>query len=302
VSCTDYPQLFDLHASPARRKAQLAASLRHPPAGAFDPFTAREWVTISGYSQPYDICTDWPKPVHHLPPVPRRAVKLPASIPMLVIGGDLDDLTPFTDAVKLAPTLARTVRTVKLPNTVHVTSEGDTMLTVGAACARRIIRGFVRRPAGVRRLDTSCTKRIPPLQTPGAFPTTLGATSPARLRSGPDPGIDARRAATVAAEAVADATVRYYLSGASHGPGLRGGSFTAKGDSPTHFRLRADRFVRDAPARGHATWRLQGGRVAGTVTVHTPGGADVKVGLRWTQRSRLARATIGAARLSLPAP
>jgi hypothetical protein len=28
----------------------------------------------------------------------------------------------------------------------------------------------------------------------------------------------------------------------------------------------------------------------------------VKVGLRWTQRSRLARATIGAARLSLPAP
>ena len=259
-------------------------------------------MTISGYSQPYDICTDWPKPTHRFPPVPKHAVKLPASIPMLVIGGDLDDLTPFSDAVKLAPTLARKVRAVKLPNTVHVTSEGDTFLSVGAACARRIIRGFVRRPARVRRMDTSCAKRIPPLQTPGAYPRTLAQTEPATLHSGPDPGVDARRAATVAAEAVADATIRFYLSGASHGPGLRGGSFTTKGDAPTRFRLRADRFVADAPARGHATWRFQGGRIEGTITVRTPGGADVKVGLRWTQRSRLAKATIGASRLTLPAP
>jgi pimeloyl-ACP methyl ester carboxylesterase len=302
VSCTDYPQLFDLRATPARRRAQFAARLAHPPAGAFDPFTAREWVTISGYSQPYDICLDWPKPVHRVPVVPRRAVKLPASIPLLVIGGDLDDLTPFSDAVERAPTLARRFRTVRLPNTVHVTSEGDTMLTAGAACARRIIRAFVRRPGALRRLNTSCTKRIPPLHTPGAFPVTLAQAAPATPAAGPDPGLDARRAATVAAQAVADATIRYWLSGAGHGPGLRGGSFTAKGDDPVRFRLRADRFAADAPARGRATWRFGSGRVDATVTVRTPAGAAVRVKLHWTQRSRRARATIGSSRLTLPAP
>lgn len=302
VSCTDYPQLFDLGASPARRRAQFASRLAHPPAGAFDPFTGREWVTISGYSQPYDICLDWPKPVHHVPPVPRRAVKLPASIPMLVIGGDLDDLTPFSDAVKLAPRLARRSLAVRLPNTVHVTSEGDTYLGDGAACARRIIRGFIRRPKALRSLNTSCADHIPPLHTPGAFPITLAGAAPAQQVSGPELGLDARRAATVAAQVVGDATIRYYYSFAHHGPGLRGGRFTDKGYEPTRFRFHADRFVRDAPARGHAAWHQSNGRVDGTVTVHTPAGPDVTVKLHWTQRSRRARATIGSARLTLPAP
>ena len=72
-------------------------------------------------------------------------------MPILVIGGDVDDLTPLSDVRKFAPTLGRNVRVVDLHNTVHVTSEGDTFLSVGADCARSIIDRFAARRHGCRR-------------------------------------------------------------------------------------------------------------------------------------------------------
>jgi hypothetical protein len=223
-------------------------------------------------------------------------------VPLLAVGGDLDDLTPLSDTPSFVPGLARTHRIVRLANTVHVTSEGDTLLSSGARCGRDIMRRFIRRPAALKTMDVGCASRIPPVHTPGAFPLTLGAATPAALAGGPDPGLDARRAATVAANAVADATIRRFYSGAGHGPGLRGGSFTAAGDEPVHFDFRADRFVGDAPMRGTATWRLGTGGVDARVVVRTPAGADVALTLHWTQRTARATATTGGARLTLPAP
>jgi hypothetical protein len=52
-------------------------------------------MSMSGFSQPYDICLDWPRPVHHAPVIPARAGPLPAGVLLLIIGGDLDDLTPL---------------------------------------------------------------------------------------------------------------------------------------------------------------------------------------------------------------
>ena len=60
-------------------------------------------AAISGYSQPYDGCLDWPRPVRTPPPLPERP--LPASVPVLIVGGDLDSLTPFADAEVFGPKL-----------------------------------------------------------------------------------------------------------------------------------------------------------------------------------------------------
>jgi pimeloyl-ACP methyl ester carboxylesterase len=302
VACMDYPQLFSMRASAQRRRAQLAARLLNPPAGAFDPFTAREWLRMSGYSQPYTGCLDWPRPVHRAPVVPVRPRPLPARIPMLVVGGDLDSLTPLSDVRAIAPSLARTVRVVELPNTTHVTSQGYTNLLVGARCTRRIIRRFVRAPRRLASLDTSCAARIPPVHTAGAYPATLDAAAPALLEAGPDPGVAARQAATVAAGALADAPVRHFYSGAARGPGLRGGSFTARGGDVVRLVLRRVRFVQDATVSGTGRWRPSNGAHRGSLVVNLPGAEPVRVRLAWTQRSRLASARIGEARLSLPAP
>jgi hypothetical protein len=302
VSCMDYPQLFSMRSTPSQRRKQLAAHLLAPPPGAFTPFTAREWFTMSAYSEPYQACLEWPRPAHTAPVANPSSTPLPASVPLLVVGGDLDSLTPVTDAPLFVPGLGANTRVITVPNTVHVDSQGYTPLLNGARCVRRIIRAFLRAPATMAKLDTGCTAGVPPVHTPGAYPLRLAQAGAATLVSGSDPGIEARRAATVAAGALADATVRRFYSGAARGPGLRGGSFTARGDGPVRFRLRRVRFVRDATVDGRASWRPSTGAAAGTLSVELPDDGKVRVSVSWNQRSRFAQARIGAAVLTLPAP
>jgi hypothetical protein len=218
------------------------------------------------------------------------------------VGGDLDSLTPVTDAPLFVLGLGANTRVITVPNTVHVDSQGYTPLLNGTRCVRRIIRAYLRAPEAMASLDTRCTAAVPQVHTPGAYPVRLANASPATLASGADPGIDARRAVTVAAGALADATARYFYSGAARGPGLRGGSFTARGDGPVRLRFRRIRFVRDATVDGSGSWRLSTGAAAGTLSVELPNDAKVRVRVSWDQRSRLASARVGAAVLTLPAP
>ena len=272
VACADYPQLSD----------------QDTPPEAFAPFTAAEWLTISGFSQPYDVCANWPAPIRRPPPVPNR--KLPASVPVLIVGGDLDSLTPFADAPEYAPDVGANVKFVKLRNTVHVTSEGDTYLVEGMRCARRVIRSFLR-----DAFSATCADTIVRLHT-AEYPRTLADATPATLVSGPDPGVTARRAATVAAHTFADAIIRSYYSGSSSGsgPGLRGGEFKFKDEA---FSFEGVRFVADHTTDGTGTFHYSTGGVNASLTV-----AGVNVVVSWTQRTPLATATIGSSVLSLPAP
>jgi hypothetical protein len=135
---------------------------------------------------------------------------------------------------------------------------------------------------------------VPAVHVPD-YPLTLAAAAPAALISGPDPGERARRAATVAAQAFADATMRVVYNGGTRlGAGLRGGRFVLSG---SRIRLDDVRFVRDATVRGSGTWTWSTGAVDATLRV-----AGVTVRVRWTQATPLATATIGGAVLSLPAP
>ena len=77
VSCTDYPQLFDMRASPAERRSQFGVAAGMAP-DEFAPFTPSEWLTLSAYSESYQSCLEWPKPVHRAPPVPAQAPLNPA--------------------------------------------------------------------------------------------------------------------------------------------------------------------------------------------------------------------------------
>jgi pimeloyl-ACP methyl ester carboxylesterase len=293
VSCSDYPQLFDMHASPGARARQFARAVAAQPSAPFAPFTTAEWVTQSGYSQPYDVCLDWPSPTHTAPVEPAKPTVLPASVPILVIGGDVDDLTPLSDVRTFAPRLGRNVRVVDLHNTVHVTSESDTFLSVGAGCARSVIDRFTAAPARLQTMNVSCAAKIPPIQTPGEYPRTLASAPAATVVSGAA-SLAARRAAWVAAQTVGDAAITYDYGPSDHGPGLRGGSFTVKHGT---FTLHADRFVSDAAASGTFRDDAATGGITGTIAV-----AGYRVHVAYTQRSTYARATVGGATLKLPAP
>jgi pimeloyl-ACP methyl ester carboxylesterase len=225
VNCVDLPQLFPYTGT---RRIDIGAA-----PDAFRPFTPAQWLTISGYSQPYDGCLEWPRPVKRPPALPDNP--LPADVPVLIVGGDLDSLTPFADAQDFGPELGGNVTTVKLPNTVHVTSEGDTYLVRGAACGRAVIRSFTR-----GALDTSCTASIPPIHAPD---------------------FQATDAVGVAANALADAAIRSFYSESR--AGLRGGKFTIKGNKIT---LRDVVFTPGTKVNGTGTYA--NGVYSGTFTVN----------------------------------
>jgi len=297
VSCTDYPELFSMNSPPAVRHRQLERALQAEPSAPFAPFSAGEWVTMSGYSQPYDVCLDWPSPTHTAPVEPTKPTVLPRSVPILVVGGDVDDLTPLSDVRKFARTLGRDVRVVDLHNTVHATSEGDTFLSAGTACARSIIDRFTATPSKLQTMNVACAAKIPPIQTAGEYPRTLASAPAATVVSG-SVNLAARRAAWVAAQTAGDAVVTDEYSAAAHGPGLRGGTFAVTG---SRFTLHADRFVSDAAASGTFTWNPANGQIAGTITVHAAG-RSYRVGLSWTQRDTYAHATLQGVTLKLASP
>jgi pimeloyl-ACP methyl ester carboxylesterase len=304
VSCTDYPQLFDMRASPAVRRRQFAAKIGTAP-DAFGPFTPEEWIRKSSWSEDYYGCLEWPRAVHRTPPLPPHPRPLPASVPILVLGGDIDTRTPLSDAKALAPTLGEKVRFVTLPNTTHVAGEGNGVRFTPTGCARRIVRSFVQAPARLGRIDTSCADAIPPIHTPGSYPRTLADAPAARLAAGPDPGERARRAATVAAGALADAAMRNFYGFYRRGPGLRGGSFrfSPGRQGRAEFQFHAVRFVSDATVAGTGSWQTSGsGRLRGDLVVRQGSGPPVRVKLKWDERTRLARATVGDSALELPAP
>ena len=297
VSCTDYPQLFSMQASPAARERQFERAVAGHSSAAFAPLSTAEWVTMSGYSEPYDTCLDWPKPVHHAPVEPAKRTVLPSSVPILAIGGDVDDLTPLSDVRKFAPTLGRNVRVVDLHNTVHVTSEGDTYLSDGMHCARSIIDRFTADPRHLQRMNVACAAKIPPIQTPGAYPRKLADAPAATIVDG-HASLRARRLAWIAAETAGDAAIRNTYSYAG-GPGLRGGNFTVKTlpDGRIRFTLHHDRFVSDAAAAGTFTETPSTGAIDGTVTIDSE-----RVRISFTQASAYALARLRGASLKLPSP
>ena len=278
VACADYPQLFDMAATPAQRRAQLQSAVAAGPSAALRPFRPSEWISMNQYSEAFTGCLDWPQLTTTAP----SGIDPSSSVPTLVIGGDLDSWTPATDAAKFAHTLGTRVRLVVMKNAVHTATEGDIVPTAATACGRSIVRAFVRDPAAVNSLNASCAAHVPAIHTPGTFPRLLQGVRGARVTQG-TAGAPARKAATVAAQAIGDATGSWWSDDGDAGAGLYGGTFVGSGDAVVQMHLHGYRWVSDATVTGTATWTLASGKVRGRVTVRPTAAAPPT---RWRTRRR----------------
>jgi pimeloyl-ACP methyl ester carboxylesterase len=285
VSCDDYPQAFDMRAPPAVRRAQYAAALDALPDDVFAPFTVREWTT-SPVAE-FDACLGWPAPRRHDPPVAKAPPLVPPSLPVLVLSGGLDTLTPWTDAAVVAAQLGPSARWVKVENTPHVTALGDPH-----GCASGLVRRFVRHPGRLHAMDVSCAAAIPEVRVVGEFPRRLALATPATPRPGNRAGAAGLRLAAVGAAAVGDAIAQWWYLPGSRGHGLRGGTFTVDGDEVVTLTLRRARFVTDAVVDGTATWNTTTGKVTARVTVKGPGRATATLRMHWNDLARRPRASI----------
>lgn len=276
VACTDYPQLFSASATPGRRASQYLAALHREPPGTFAPFSVGAWTQMDQYNEAYSACLGWPAPRYQIPPVTARPPLVPASLPVLILSGGLDSMTPWLDgATVVAGQLGPSARPVRVENLTHVTVQ------VGnSSCLVSIFRRFLDRPAGLARQDVSCAARVAPIHTVGAYPLRFADAVPAIPVGGRTAGPVALRAVSVALASVGDEISRWpLLSGGD--VGLRGGRVRFSGGQAPRIVLTGVRWVTDATVTGTAIWDQSTGWVTADLTVSPPGAAPVHLKARW---------------------
>lgn len=267
VACTDYPQLFSMHASPGQRRAQLAKAIATKPRATFAPFSLREWLSVLPYTESYTGCLDWPRPTHAADPAVPPGPFNPRHVPVLVLNGELDSLTPATGGAHISRQLGPSARAYVAANTVHLVA-----LDNAHPCGATVLRAFVTAPNAA--LDASCLSRIPAIDAVPAYPSSLASVQPL-------PGNGPRwlrRLAAVALLEGKDALVRWNYVDGRRDLGLRGGT-VAYSDSGA-ATLDAVRFTRDTTVTGHVR-RLGTTGGSGTVTV-TGGGRSVTLAIVWS--------------------
>ena len=122
VACHDYPNLWDKRAGFEERREQLAAARAQLAPDVFAPFSVDLWLTTPVEYQLAYGCLRWPAPRFEDPAVPAGA-SFP-TLPVLVLDGDLDSVTPPADS-EAAAALFPNSTLVVVRNVGHVTGLSD---------------------------------------------------------------------------------------------------------------------------------------------------------------------------------
>jgi pimeloyl-ACP methyl ester carboxylesterase len=295
VACTDYPQLFDTHASRHERVKQLAASTAALPARTFAPFTIKRWMSMQPYTEAYNACLDWPKPRHPaMPPVPSGPMDR-TNVPVLILNGGLDSLTPAAGGAHIARQIGPAARAVVVPNTVHLVA-----LDNPHPCGAHLVRRFVAHPGRLQSMPVGCIHSVPAIDAIGRYPRTVHGAQPGTGRAPKR----LRRLASVATAAVGDAAIRFDFIDATHDQGLRGGtiSYTRSG-SDWVAHMHAVKWTSDSAVTGRVRFPLDG--LSGVAHVSISADAMTwTMAIRWsaTRPGRHAKVHVGGHRIVVPSP
>jgi pimeloyl-ACP methyl ester carboxylesterase len=297
VSCLDYPQLYPLSVSEPARAADLAAAEATLPADTFAPFTTAQWLAMDQNTENYTACLDWPKPTIAEPPVTTSPPFLPASMPVLILGGSLDTWTPPAGVPEVEAELGGDDRFVEFANETHVVGEGDPY-----GCASSIIQAFVRDPAAISTLDVSCAATIPSVRAVGTYANELSSVVPLAVSSGSG-RVTMLQLAAAAVQTAGDAVSRFESIGVTRDSGLYGGAAKASGG---RLSLTHDELVPGVKVSGTVT--ISGTTVTARLRSQAPGLAEADVSGSWPLYGGSATAAVtvssggDTASGSMPAP
>jgi pimeloyl-ACP methyl ester carboxylesterase len=304
VSCMDYPQLFDMNGSTGARIAQLHQA-EQAARNSFSPFTVSEWLAQDQNTEAYTACLRWPAP-GRAQPAASQTPSLPSTVPVLVLGGELDTWTPTSGAKRVLGEIGGHGRFIELANATHVVGEENT------TCGSVLVRAFVLNPTAIDRLNASCARKLPPIHAVGSFPTRLSLLAPLATSSRTELSRAELRLGAAAISTAGDAVARYDSINYASDRGLRGGTAIA---SPTSdaLRLHSYQLIPGVKVSGTVTLRSAENPVSGpvanaTLTVTARGLPPARVSASWSTGGANALAsvieTIGAdhVRGTTPAP
>ena len=302
VACQDYPQLYDMTKPPSVRRAQLASAVaresrRNP--RLYAPFSISEYLRSDW--QELTWCTTWPTapPAYRQGPIRPPGGRYPASVPVLVLSGELDSITTPAEGAIVARQWPAAHQVV-VANSFHVTADGDT-----DGCAARILRAFVTTPSA-RTIASSrrCAASVPPVRATSTFRARNTDAPPARAVAGSSTSRVRLSTVRTTAETIADLLDRWYQTAEVGGVGLRGGRWTSTGGDLVVFSLSRYRLVRDLAVSGVVVWDRTAHVVSFSVTTlaTTSRGTAVRgsaasgqLSGSWDSRAQGARATMTGA-------
>lgn len=288
VSCSDYPQLYDMTAPPAVRQAQEAAAItreQQMDPGIYAPYSIDEFRMMAIDTSVLDLCLAWPAPSPAHPPqhsVPPGATF--PNVPVLVLSGELDALTTPSEG-KLAADLFPNGQQVLIANSFHVTATYDE-----GHCASVIARNFI---VNLTPGDTSCAARIAEVRTVPNFAAVVADVQPAQPLPGNQGTPGDLRVAAAATLAAGDAVARWFINTSGSGVGLRGGTFQYTQDWPKiHFTLDNIQWTTDVLVSGTIEWSYDAGPITAKLAVSGPATDPGSLVATWNNVEPHAMATI----------
>ena len=309
VNCQDAPQVFDMRLAPEARRAardRAFAERRRAFPDAFAPFTLDEYRAMPLDYTFIEQCVAWPvadgaHPASHV--VPEDAV-FPA-IPVLVVSGELDNMTPMADGAAAAAQFPRARHQI-IANGLHV----NALPHARSPCGGDIVRAFIADPAddAAAAEGARCAAGAPPLRLAPAFVRGFERAAPAVAIAGNRAPARALSVAGATLATLGDLLPRLAANSSGHGVGLRGGHFTVRTDSGgvLHARFEKLRWAEDLSVSGTLAWPAHAGEASAQVRVRTRSGLGGRIVIHWTEGSAEPRARldgrIGGARLKAEAP
>jgi pimeloyl-ACP methyl ester carboxylesterase len=293
VTCQDGAQVFDMRLPPAARRAErervLAARRARVP-DSYAPFTIDEYRQMPPDYAFIDECIDWPEPDARHPPGAATASDAAfPDVPVLVVSGELDAMTPLAEGEATARQFARATHLV-VANGWHV----NALAGGRSRCVPALVVAFLRRPgAGVGALESAagCTAAAPPLRLAPPFVQSYRHAAPATAL----PGNRAAPAALLAAGAlvatVGDLLPRLAANQSGRGLGLRGGRFTvaARAGDRLAAHLVALRWAADLAVSGTVRWDPAADAGEARLRFRARDGTSGRVALGWRGDGSAAR-------------
>jgi pimeloyl-ACP methyl ester carboxylesterase len=280
VSCQDPAQIVDMNLPPEQRARARDAAIAKRQAAAPDtyaPFTIDEYRRMPLDYAFIDQCMQWPA-VRALPLVAARWNK--PAFPVLVISGELDNMTSVADGTAAAAQFP-SARHVVIANSFHV----NALPHARGACGAILVRRFIE---SLNVGDDSCARAVPPVRLVARFARRAAELEPARALEGNAGTEDQLRVVSAAAMTAEDVIVRVMGNGVWQGVGLRGGSFNVlelNGGRGYRAQLRDVRWTEDVSVSGTLEWAPRGGGGRADLTVVGPDDMQGSLSFQWTQAS-----------------
>jgi pimeloyl-ACP methyl ester carboxylesterase len=291
VSCQDPPQIVDMTLAVEQRLQARDQAIRKRHArfpDTYAPFTIDEYRRMPLDYAFIDQCIRWPRPAP-----PRRTTSLPLvpgtgpfpNIPVLVLSGDLDNMTSIADGIAAAASFPKAHQVI-ISNGFHVNALPHSRSECGATLVRRFMDTLATG-------DEACATKVPPVRLLPRFARKVAELEPAHASTGNAGNEYQLRVVTAALLTSEDIIERASANGAGNGMGLRGGSFVAAA-APTgyHIRLQKVRWTEDLCVSGQIDWPGRTGIVDANLELCDTHGTSEKLDLQWTEGVTNSRATV----------